>query len=170
MIYGEALTVDFDRDGTIDWQGRQHQIDFMLTPYYGTDNLDFDDALDTLQLTYRNTLLYTERNAQKTTGLDALAVRPAQPLSEFISIADPALPIAPANQHMSLDAEGLVLNADGTCVHVYTLAYRTVSDIVASDSGPVMSTARTSICSVHKAILSRRYNPRRQFSRSLTGS
>ena len=86
MISDEDLTDDHGRDGTIDYQGRQHQIDFMLTPYYGTDNLDFDDALDTLKLTYRNTLLYTERNAQKTTGLDALAVRPAQPLSQFLCI------------------------------------------------------------------------------------
>lgn len=170
MVSGEALTVKFDRDGTIDWQGRQHQIDFMLTPFYGTDNLDFDDALDTLKLTYRDTLLYTERNAQKTTGLDALAVRPAQPPSTFVSIADPALPIAPANQHMSLDAEGLVLNDDGTYVHVYTFAYHYVSDIVASDSGPVTSTARTSIYSAHKAILSRRYNLQTQSSRSWMGS
>ncbi len=105
------------RDGTIDWQGRQHQIDFVLTPYYAADNLDFDDALDTLKLTYRDTLLYTERTAQKTTGLDALAVRPAQTVSNNITIADPALPVAATNKHLSLDAEGLVLNADATCVY-----------------------------------------------------
>ncbi|KAI0693937.1 esterase-like activity of phytase-domain-containing protein [Cerioporus squamosus] len=104
----------FNVDGTIDWQGRQHQIDFVLTPYYDSGKLDFDDALNTLKLTYRDTLLYTERNAQKTTGLDALAVRPAQALSGNITIADPALPVAATNKHLSLDAEGLVLNADGT--------------------------------------------------------
>ncbi|TFK84975.1 hypothetical protein K466DRAFT_495616 [Polyporus arcularius HHB13444] len=104
----------FNVDGTIDWQGRQHQIDFVLTPYYGAEDLDFNDALNTLKLTYRDTLLYTERNAQKTTGLDALAVRPAQTLSNNITTADPALPVAATNKHLSLDAEGLVLNADGT--------------------------------------------------------
>ncbi len=96
-------------DGTIDWQGRQQVIDFVLTPYYGTDNLDFSDGLKTLQLNYRDTLLYTERNGLKTTGLDALAVRPA-------TSVDPPLPEAPSNDHMSLDAEGLVVNADGSYV------------------------------------------------------
>lgn len=108
----------FDSDGTIDWQSRQYQIDFALSPYYGDNNLDFTDALNTLKLTYRSTVLYTERNAQKTTGLDALAVRPAQPLSRFISIADPALPVNAPNGRLSVDAEGLALNADGTCVLV----------------------------------------------------
>ncbi|KAI1798159.1 esterase-like activity of phytase-domain-containing protein [Ganoderma leucocontextum] len=97
----------FNVDGTVDWQGRQQVIDFVLSPYYGTDNLNFSDGLKTLQLTYRDTLLYTERNGSKTTGLDALAVRPA-------TAVDPPLPEAPSSDHMSLDAEGLALNADGT--------------------------------------------------------
>ncbi|KAM5537133.1 hypothetical protein V8D89_009279 [Ganoderma adspersum] len=97
----------FNVDGTIDWQGRQQIIDFVLTPYYGADNLDFSDGLKTLQLNYRDTLLYTERNGTKTTGLDALAVRPA-------TSVDPPLPEAPSNDRMSLDAEGLVVNADGS--------------------------------------------------------
>ena len=67
------------------------------------------ENLKTLQLMYRDTLLYTERNGTKTTGLDALAVRPA-------TSVDPPLPEAPSNDHMSLDAEGLVVNADGTYV------------------------------------------------------
>ncbi|TBU59301.1 esterase-like activity of phytase-domain-containing protein [Dichomitus squalens] len=97
----------FNVDGTIDYQGRQHQIDFVLLPFYGTNNLTFDAALTTLKLSYRNTLLYTERNDAATTGLDALAIRPS-------TSADPPLPEAPSNDHLSLDAEGLVLNADGT--------------------------------------------------------
>ena len=94
-------------DGTVDYQARQHQIDFVLSPYYGTSNLAFDVALNTLNVTYRSTLLYTERNDTKTTGLDALAVRPA-------TSVDPPLPEAPSNDHLSVDAEGLVLNSDGT--------------------------------------------------------
>ncbi|KAH9852586.1 esterase-like activity of phytase-domain-containing protein [Lenzites betulinus] len=97
----------FNIDGTIDYQARQHQIDFVLSPYYDTDDLAFEDGLETLQLTYRSTLLYTDRESQKTTGLDALGVRPAD-------AADPPLPIAPSNGHLAVDAEGLVLNADGT--------------------------------------------------------
>ncbi|CDO75851.1 hypothetical protein BN946_scf184833.g2 [Trametes cinnabarina] len=104
----------FNIDGTIDYQARQHQIDFVLSPYYGDENLSFEDALETLKLTYRNTLLYTERESRKTTGLDALAVRPAEPLSRLLAIENPPVPIAPSNGHLAVDAEGLVLNADGT--------------------------------------------------------
>ncbi|KAI9063592.1 hypothetical protein FKP32DRAFT_1571777 [Trametes sanguinea] len=104
----------FNIDGTIDYQGRQHEIDFVLSPYYDDDNLSFEDGLQTLKLTYRNTLLYTERESRKTTGLDALAVRPAEPLSRLLTIEDPPLPIAPSNGRLTLDSEGLVLNADGS--------------------------------------------------------
>lgn len=85
----------------------------MLSPYYDTDKLAFDEALDSLKLTYRSTLLYTERNNQKTTGLDALGVRPAQ---QSGNIEDPPFPIAPSNGHLAVDAEGLALNCDGTYV------------------------------------------------------
>ncbi|KAH9919965.1 esterase-like activity of phytase-domain-containing protein [Epithele typhae] len=101
----------FNVDGTIDYQARHHNIDFVLSPYYGDDDLDFDDALETLQLTYRDTLLYTERNNQKTTGLDATGVRPAALVGQ---VMDPPLPIAPSNSHLTIDAEGLVINSDGT--------------------------------------------------------
>ncbi|KAI0635217.1 esterase-like activity of phytase-domain-containing protein [Trametes polyzona] len=103
----------FNIDGTIDYQARQHQIDFVLSPYYSKDDLSFEDGLRTLQLTYRDTLLYTERESQKTTGLDALSVRPGGADLSNIS-EDPPLPVAPSDNHLSVDAEGLALNADGT--------------------------------------------------------
>lgn len=97
-------------NGTVDYQGRQHDIDFLLSPYYGIASLTFADAQKTLALTYRRTLLYTERNRAKTTGLDAFAVRPAN-----ASTGDPPLPI-PAQDinRLTVDCEGIVLNADGT--------------------------------------------------------
>ncbi|KAI0674352.1 esterase-like activity of phytase-domain-containing protein [Trametes maxima] len=104
----------FNVDGTIDYQARQHQIDFVLNPYYDSDELTFEDGLKTLQLAYRDTLLYTERESQKTTGLDALAVRPAETPARSVAIEDPAVPIAPSNDHLAVDAEGLALNSDGT--------------------------------------------------------
>ncbi|OBZ77982.1 hypothetical protein A0H81_01866 [Grifola frondosa] len=105
----------FNVDGTIDYQARQHQIDFVLSPYYSANNLSFDDALNTLQLTYRDTLLYFERHMTKTSGLDALAVRAQQWGFPLVPDADPQMPIASTNyDHLTVDAEGLVLNADGT--------------------------------------------------------
>ncbi|KAI0746830.1 esterase-like activity of phytase-domain-containing protein [Daedaleopsis nitida] len=100
----------FNVDGTIDWQSRQHQIDFVLSPYYDSSDLTFEEALDTLKVTYRDTLFYTERNSQKTTGLDATGVRPAQTSG---NVSDPAFPVA-SNGHLSVDSEGIALNADGT--------------------------------------------------------
>ena len=109
------LTKDIGtRDGTVDYQGRQHDIDFVLKPYYGSANLSFADAQKTLVVRYRRTLLYTERERVTTTGLDALGVRRAQAGFPIITSADPQIPIAsPAFNHLSLDLEGLVLNADG---------------------------------------------------------
>ncbi len=105
----------FCRDGTVDYQGRQFDIDFILSPYYGTADLSFDDALQTLSLTYRRTLLYTEVNDGKTTGLDALAIRPADTGFPQSPTADPPLPIPSQSfAHLTLDCEGLVLNADGS--------------------------------------------------------
>ena len=103
-------------DATINYQARQHAIDFVLHPYYGAANLTFAQAQQTLQLQYRKTLLYFDRRDVPTSGLDALGVRPPTP--EFGSL--PALPPVPVPNatfaHLSVDAEGLVLDADGTCV------------------------------------------------------
>jgi hypothetical protein len=100
---------------TIDYQARQHEIDFVLHPYYDTASLSFTAAQQTLQLTYKNTVLQFERNNTKTSGLDALAVRAAGSGFPSIINADPQLPI-PSNAlpHLSLDIEGIVALTDGT--------------------------------------------------------
>ena len=109
------LTAHSHSDGTINYQARQHQINFVLTPYYSAANLSFGDALKTLQLSYQDTLLYTERNNTKTSGLDALAVRPPQDGFPDDPEADPAMPIPSETfNHLSLDLEGLVLTSDGS--------------------------------------------------------
>lgn len=107
-------------DGTIDYQARQHEIDFVLTPYTDSANLSFQDAQNTLQVTYRNTVLSFERLHKKTSGLDPNATRPAQPLSDFIPFLDPQMPIiSKADNRLVLDVEGLVANQDGTCVTLF---------------------------------------------------
>ena len=63
---------------TINYQARQDEIDFVLKPYYGTENLSFNDSQSTLGLTYIKTLLYKDRFGVKTSGLDALGMRPAE--------------------------------------------------------------------------------------------
>jgi hypothetical protein len=47
-------------EGTIDWQARHHSFDFVLSPYYGSSNLDFDAAAKTLSVQYRDTFLYSK--------------------------------------------------------------------------------------------------------------
>ncbi|KAG6909435.1 hypothetical protein DXG01_000589 [Tephrocybe rancida] len=101
--------------GTIDYQSRQHEIDFVFTPYYGTSKLSFADAQKTLAVTYKNTVLRFERSGVKTSGLDPSAVRAAQSGYPATYTADPQLPIASTSEpHLSLDVEGLVSNADGS--------------------------------------------------------
>ena len=96
----------FGSDGTIDYQGRQLTIDFTLNPYYGTDDLSFEDAQQTLLLDYQSTLFYTDGKNVRTTGLDALASRND---SGFPELPVPSL----AFNDLSLDDEGLALNSDG---------------------------------------------------------
>ncbi|KDQ57002.1 hypothetical protein JAAARDRAFT_69973 [Jaapia argillacea MUCL 33604] len=100
---------------TVDYQARQQEIDFVLIPFYGPGNLTFTTALNTLQLTYKGTTLYYERNGTDTTGLDALGVRPQMAGFGIDPNADPAMPIASASyNHLSTDAEGVAFNSDGT--------------------------------------------------------
>lgn len=90
----------------------------MLNPYYSTSALSFTAAQQTLKLTYRDTLLYTERQAAKTTGLDAGGVRAAQAGFPGTATADPQMPIpSKSDNRLTLDLEGLVLNADGRCAY-----------------------------------------------------
>lgn len=113
--YSCLFTFCSHSDGTIDYQGRQHQVDFVLNPYYSTTKLSFTQAQQTLQLTYKNTLLYTERSNGKTTGLDAGGVRAAQSGFPTDPLADPQMPIPKkSDNRLTLDLEGLVLNSDGS--------------------------------------------------------
>ncbi|KAJ3551765.1 hypothetical protein NM688_g4518 [Phlebia brevispora] len=117
--YTGTLVVQPDRgfnvDGTVDYQGRQHAINFVLNPHYTTSDLSFTQAQQTLALQYQDTLLYTERQGVKTSGLDAQGVRDAQSGFPSTPTADPVMPIANKTYtHLTLDLEGLVLNTDGT--------------------------------------------------------
>jgi hypothetical protein len=104
-------------DGPIDYQARQHEINFVLTPYTGSRNLSFTNAQKTLKLTYRNTTLMFERNGKKTSRLDSTAARPAQPGSQTNPLLDPQMPIvSTADDRLVLDVEGLAASQDGTCV------------------------------------------------------
>lgn len=96
----------FASDGTIDYQARQLTIDFTLNPYYGTNNLSFEDAQKTMLLEYRSTLFYTDENGVRTTGLDALANRND---SGFVEFPAPSLTV----NDLSLDVEGLAILSDG---------------------------------------------------------
>ena len=60
-------------------------------------------------------ILEFERQQQTTTGLDALAVRPAAPNFPANPLADPEMPIASTSfPHVSVDVEGIVSVGDGT--------------------------------------------------------
>lgn len=104
---------------TINYQARQHELDFVFTPYYGSANLTWETAQETLKVTYKKTTLLYERKNKKTTGLDPLSFRKAQFGNELLPLLDPILPIASkTDDRLVLDVEGLVLNNDGTCVMV----------------------------------------------------
>lgn len=124
---------------TIDYRSRQHEIDFIFTPYTGADNLTFEAAQETLQLFYINTTLQFDRGGGNTSGLDAgrlsfihgtcmftectafrsflcvEAVRPVEDGFPIVVLADPQMPIADdAEPHLTLDIEGIIAHLDGT--------------------------------------------------------
>ena len=100
---------------TINYQARQHDIDFLLTPHYGAANLTFEEAQGTLKVTYKKTLLYKDRRSVKTSGLDPLGVRPQDFGFPLVAISDPVMPIANSSfNHLTMDCEGLVVNNDGS--------------------------------------------------------
>ena len=118
-----------------------------MSPYYSDTNLSFAAAQQTLQLSYRNTVLYTERNDVQTSGLDALAIRPAQSGFPNNATSDPPLPIpSDSLPHLTVDAEGLVLNDDNTLVHHILASSRIQSSLI--DSGRATSMVRTYIGSI----------------------
>lgn len=91
----------------IDWQTRLHHLSFTLKPYYGSANLSFSAAQQTLKLQYLDTVLYTFQNAP-TSGADPTYIK-TYPGSSI------QYPLVAANEtHLTTDPEGLVLNADGT--------------------------------------------------------
>ncbi|KAG5644763.1 hypothetical protein DXG03_007671 [Asterophora parasitica] len=105
----------YNVETTVDYQSRQHEIDFAFTPYYGSAKLSFSAAQKTLALTYKKTVLGFERNNTKTSGLDATGVRAAQNGFPQTVSADPQLPIASElYPHLSLDVEGIIANNDGS--------------------------------------------------------
>lgn len=108
--YSGVIVVQPDRGHntatTTDYVARQHNIGFTLNPYYDSAKLNYYVAANTtLNLQYQSSLLYYEQDGAPTTGLDATSYRNSTPI----------LPIASSSyNHISTDAEGLVLNADGT--------------------------------------------------------
>ncbi|KAF4609754.1 hypothetical protein D9613_012031 [Agrocybe pediades] len=105
----------FNVDGPIDYQARQYEIDFLLTPYYGSENLSFEDAQKTLELSYKKIIMQYDRLHKKTSGSDPTAVRKSQPQSQQNSFLDPALPIvSKEDNRIVIDVEGLVANDDGS--------------------------------------------------------
>ncbi|KAF8326354.1 esterase-like activity of phytase-domain-containing protein [Cantharellus anzutake] len=117
--YSGTLITQPDRghntEGTIDYRARRQYFDFTFAPYYGTGKLPFDVGTKTLKLTYRRTALTFDRKRGRTTGLDALGVRPQTPGYPQNPFADPPIPIANATyNHLTIDAEGLVINKDGS--------------------------------------------------------
>ncbi|KAK6984079.1 phytase-like domain-containing protein [Favolaschia claudopus] len=117
----------FNVETTVDYQARRHELDFVLTPYSDSTPLSFEQAQKTFVLTYKNTVLYFERNNTKTSGLDPSTIRAAMPGMPIASTREP---------HLSVDAEGLVANVDGTDEYgpyIYLFSAEWVSPILPED-------------------------------------
>ncbi|KAJ3506125.1 hypothetical protein NLJ89_g7041 [Agrocybe chaxingu] len=103
------------RVATINYQARQHEIDFVLSPYYESANQTLEDGARSLQLQYRKTTLQYDHQHKTTSGLDPNAVREAQRGLELNPLRDPEMPVvAKEDDRLSLDVEGLVTNKDGS--------------------------------------------------------
>lgn len=100
----------FNVNGTVDYQARHHEIDFVLTPYYDSKNLDYAPAQKTLALEYKKTVL--EFDGRKTTsGLDPQGVRN---LCGSATFPGPLPIVSNTDDRLVLDVEGIIANADGS--------------------------------------------------------
>ncbi|ELU38563.1 hypothetical protein AG1IA_07411 [Rhizoctonia solani AG-1 IA] len=117
----------YNVETTIDWQARQHSFDFVFSPYYSKNKLDFDTAAKTFSIQYKSTLLYSKGSIYGAFALssltdDRLMLAPGFPTSGLDAISSipntSTYPVLPApgssSSKISVDAEGLVLNADGS--------------------------------------------------------
>ncbi|RSH81059.1 uncharacterized protein EHS24_008493 [Apiotrichum porosum] len=95
----------WNRVSTVNYIARQHAIDFTLTPYYNSTNLEYQAAKSSFDLTYASTVLYKESDGTDTTGLDSLTYR-----NGSVPIPIPSVDF----DRISTDAEGLVINPDGS--------------------------------------------------------
>ncbi|CAD6887716.1 unnamed protein product [Tilletia controversa] len=94
-----------------DYRARQHKFSLAFDPTQGSS------TTENIQSTYVSTLLYRfnpttfNGDSNYTTGFDPIAIRPAAGIQ-------PKLPLAPADNHISFDTEGLALipNSDAAWI------------------------------------------------------
>ena len=113
-IFLFGLSDDCCSDSTINYQARHHAIDFVLNPYYGSQNLSFASSQKTLSLRYRNTVLEYDVNRKNTSGLDPQSIR--EPFLGRLSFPGPLPIVSRHDDRLVLDVEGLVSNKDGSWV------------------------------------------------------
>lgn len=106
-----------DRETTIDYQARHHEIDFILAPYYDSAKLDFKQAQKTLELTYRDTVLKVDANGKATSALDPQGIRP--PAAQDASFPGDLPIVSKADDRLTIDVEGMVANPDGSWALYY---------------------------------------------------
>ena len=107
-----------NREGTLNFQNRVHKIGLKLTlkPSASTEH----PSDQNLELTYLDTVLFTDPQGAPTTGIDADAQGPYLSFAGF-----PGLPAAhydgngfggagPGGHRVAIDSEGIVLGPDGT--------------------------------------------------------
>lgn len=100
----------FNIAGTTNYQPRINVIGLNFTPYTGTAGLPPGAAQQNqVQLSLQNTILLRDNAGQPMTGLDPSGANTFRPAAGGF----PNLPMA-ANGRLALDAEGIVLNPDGT--------------------------------------------------------
>lgn len=100
--------------GTTNYMDRYNIIDFNFNPYTGTANLPAGAAQQNqLQLTLRDTVLFTEQNGTPFSGLDPAGATTSAPTYRAAANGFPDLPVAP-NGRIAMDPEGFVRAPDGT--------------------------------------------------------
>ena len=103
-------------EGTLNYQNRIQKFSISLTP---TDATASHPSSPNLHLQYLETVLFTDPKGQPTTGLDADATGsisfpgfPQMPVATFTG--DGWNGTGPGGKRITVDAEGLVLNSDGS--------------------------------------------------------
>jgi hypothetical protein len=110
---------DRNTEGTLNYQPRLHKFTVTFDPYAKKTNVSSSNPVSNLVFSYEDTILFTDPSGKPLTGIDPTGVLnftglPSVPAATYTGDGFGAGSSEEGDTRVCLDAEGLVLNEDGS--------------------------------------------------------